>query len=58
MLPLGSFVAVGDPQGGGGYVTTWPICGPLLIPPRCCVALGTPQAAGVMLPPGPFVGHF
>ena len=76
--------ALGTPPGGRGYVTTGPICGPLLIPypalkrwrpPRrqgLCYhrahlwatsdcfprseALGTPQAAGVMLPLGPFGG--
>ena len=48
--------ALGTPPGGRGSVTTGPISGPLLILSPRSEAFGDPP--GVMLPPGPFEGHF
>ena len=47
----------GDPPCGGRCVTTLPSSGPPLILPPVSEALGTPQVAGVMLPPCPLAGH-
>ena len=56
MLPAGPFVghfwfrtppwSVGDPPYCRGYVTSRPICGPLLIPYPVSEALGTPPPPG------------
>ena len=40
--------AVGTPQGGGGYVATWPTSGPPLIVPPALKWWGPLKAAGVM----------
>ena len=52
------FEAAGTPPDGRGYVSTLPTCGPFLILPPALKRRGPPQAAGVMYPPCPLVGHF
>ena len=66
MLPPGPFVghfrfrnplsSVGDPPGRRGYVTTGPICGPLVISSFALKRWGPPQGGGGYVTTGPICG--